>query len=237
MTYKILKNPVGIVEFTLKTGEKIIAEAGALVYIRGEISTKTRMRKKGFFKSLKVAFLGGESFFVNEFTAEEDNSKLALTGNMVGDIESIPIKEQFIIQSGAFISSTEGLTLDTQWQGFVKGLFGTNLFMLKTIGEGTVFVNGYGGIIRKTLKNGEKMLVDNYQLVAFSSKISYRITKHGSLKSTLLGGEALLIELIGPGEVYIQTKSIMEFARALTPYLPKESKKTNAADSALSSFF
>lgn len=114
MTYKIIKNPVGIIEFTLKMGEKITAEAGALVYIRGEISTKTRMRKSGFFKSLKVAFLGGESFFVNEFTAEEDNCTLALTGNMLGDIESIPIKEEFIIQSGAYISSTEGLTLNTQ---------------------------------------------------------------------------------------------------------------------------
>lgn len=92
--------------------------------------------------------------------------------------------------------------------------------MLKTVGEGEVFVNAYGGIIRKTLKEGEKMIVDNYQLVAFSSKISYRVTKHSSLKTTLLGGEALLIELIGAGEVYIQTKNIMEFARALTPYLP-----------------
>ena len=49
-----------------------------MVYIRGNIKTETRMRKGGFLKSLKAAALGGESFFVNEFTAQEDNAKLGL---------------------------------------------------------------------------------------------------------------------------------------------------------------
>ena len=34
--------------------------------------------------------------------------------------------------------------LDTKWQGFTKGLFGTELFMLKATGAGVVFVNTYG---------------------------------------------------------------------------------------------
>ena len=211
---------MGLIEFTLNQGEKVTAEAAAMVYIRGNIKTETRMRKGGFLKSLKAAALGGESFFVNEFTAQEDNAKLGLTGNMLGDIEIIKVEEEFIVQSGAYVGSTGELTLDTKWQGFTKGIFGTNMFMLKTVGNGDMFVNAWGGIIKTILKDGEKMILDNYQLVALSSTASYRITKHGNFKTTLFGGEALVMEIVGPGIVYFQTKNVMEFVRALIPFLP-----------------
>ena len=212
---------MGLIEFTLDKGEKITAEAAAMVYMKGNIATETRMRKGGFFKSLKAAALGGESFFVNEFIAHEDDCKLGLTGNMLGDIEVIHVDEEFIIQSGTFNGSTEGLTLDTQWQGFTKGIFGSNLFMLKTMGTGDMFVNAWGGIVSKKLEAGEKMILDNYQLVALSSTAQYRVTKHGSYKTSLFGGEALVMEIVGPGTVYMQTKNFMEFVRAIIPYLPK----------------
>lgn len=216
-----MKNPMGLIEFTLNQGEKVTAEAAAMVFMKGNIITETRMRKGGFLKSLKAAALGGESFFVNEFIAQEDGCTLGLTGNMLGDIEVIPITEEFIVQSGAFVGSSGDLTLDTKWQGFTKGIFGSNLFMLKTVGSGDMFVNAWGGIIKKGLQSGEKMILDNYQLVALSATADYRVTKHGSLKTTLFGGDALVIEIIGPGTVYLQTKNIMEFARALIPFLPK----------------
>jgi len=221
MKYEIVKNPMGLIEFTLNKGEKITAEAAAMVFIKGNIKTETRMRKGGFLKSLKAAAFGGESFFVNEFIAEEDHCILGLTGNMLGDIEVIDVNEEFIVQSGAFVGSTTDLTLDTKWQGFTKGIFGSNLFMLKTVGSGQMFVNAWGGIISKKLEKDEKMILDNYQLVALSTTAEYRVTKHGGLKTTLFGGEALVIEITGPGTVYIQTKNIMEFTRALLPFLPK----------------
>jgi uncharacterized protein (TIGR00266 family) len=220
LKYEIIKNPMGLIEFTLNQGEKVTAEAAAMVFMKGDILTETRMRKGGFLKSLKAAALGGESFFVNEFIAQEDGCSLGLTGNMLGDIEVIPVTEEFIIQSGAFVGSSGDLTLDTKWQGFTKGIFGSNLFMLKTVGTGDMFVNAWGGIIKKELAQDEKMILDNYQLVALSATASYRVTKHGSLKTTLFGGDALVIEIVGPGTVYLQTKNIMEFARALIPFLP-----------------
>jgi uncharacterized protein (TIGR00266 family) len=216
-----MKNPMGLIEFTLSQGEKITAEAAAMVFMKGDILTETKMRKGGFLKSLKAAAFGGESFFVNEFIAQEDGCVLGLTGNMLGDIEVIAVEEEFIVQSGAFVGSSGNLTLDTKWQGFTKGIFGSNLFMLKTIGSGDMFVNAWGGIIKKELQPGEKMILDNYQLVALSATADYRVTKHGNLKTTLFGGDALVIQIIGPGTVYLQTKNIMEFARALVPYLPK----------------
>ena len=212
---------MGLIEFTLNKGEKITAEAAAMVFMKGNIKTETRMRKGGFVKSLKAAALGGESFFVNEFIAEEDDCKLGLTGNMLGDIVVIDVNEEFIVQSNSFVGSTTDLTLDTKWQGFTKGIFGSNLFMLKSVGTGQMFVNAWGGILKKELTSGEKMILDNYQLVALSSTADYRVTKHGSLKTTLFGGDALVIEIIGPGTVFLQTKNFMEFVRSIVPFLPK----------------
>ncbi len=221
MEYEIIKNPMGLIQFTMKKGETVTAEAAAMVFIKGDIETNTRMRKSGFFKSIKAAAFGGESFFVNEFIAHEDGCILGLTGNMLGDIEVIHVDEEYILQSGAFVGSTNGLTLDTQWQGFTKGIFGSNLFMLKTMGKGDMFVNGWGGIVSQKLAPGERMILDNYQLVALSSSAQYRVTKHGSFKTTLFGGEALVIEITGPGTVYMQTKNFMEFVRAVIPFLPR----------------
>ncbi len=221
MDYEIIKNPMGLIQFSMNRGDKVTSEAAAMVFMRGDIETVTRMRKGGFLKSLKAAALGGESFFVNDFIANTDNCTLGLTGNTLGDIEVIHVDEEFIVQSGAFVGSTGGLTLDTKWQGFTKGIFGSNLFMLKTVGTGEMFVNAWGGIIKKELKDGEKMILDNYQLVALSSRASYRVTKHGGFKTSLFGGEALVIEIVGPGTVYLQTKSIMELVRAIIPFLPK----------------
>jgi len=82
--------------------------------------------------------------------------------------------------------------------------------MLKTTGNGKVFCNAYGGIIQKQLASGEKMVLDNYHLVALSLNSDYRVTKFGGLKSTILGGEGLVTEIFGPATVYFQTKNLKE---------------------------
>lgn len=211
MEFQILKNPMSILEVHLGKGETITAEAGALVFMKGDIEVDTKMRS-GFLKTVKVSLLGSESFFVNKYTAKEEGCVLGLTGPPVGDIVEIPIVQEdgFIVQSGSYIASTAGVEIDTKWQGFTKGIFGSELFMLKMTGEGKVFCNAYGGIIQKQLAPGEKMILDNYHLVALSTSAEYNVTKFGGLKSTILGGEGLVTEIRGPATVYFQTKNLKE---------------------------
>ena len=45
--------------------------------------------------------------------------------------------------------------------------------MLKTVGRGDMFVNAWGGIVKTQLEIGEKMILDNYQLVALSYTVEY----------------------------------------------------------------
>ena len=211
MQFQILKDPMSILEIHMSKGESIIAEAGALVYLKGDVEIKTKMRAN-VLKTVKVSFLGSESFFVNEYIAKEDGCSLGLTGPPVGDIVEIPISpnDGYIVQSGSYIASTPGVEIDTKWQGFTKGIFGSEFFMLKVTGTGKVFCNVYGGVIQKQLAQGEQLTLDNYHLVALTLNSEYKVTKFGGLKSTILGGEGLVTQIMGPATIYFQTKNLKE---------------------------
>ena len=43
--------------------------------------------------------------------------------------------------------------------------------------------------------------------MALNLDADYKVIKFGNLKSTLLGGEGLVIEINGPATVYFQTKN------------------------------
>jgi uncharacterized protein (TIGR00266 family) len=216
MQYQILKAPMSLLDVQLNIGEKITAESGAMVYIKGDLEIKTRTREGGFLKKLKVTALGGESFFVNDYIARGDAS-IGLTGPPLGDIIRIEVKpgSGFIVQSGSYVASTSGIMLDTQWQGFSKGLFGSEFFMLKATGQGELFLNAYAGIIEMRVEQGERLLLDNYHLVALSESGGYKVIKVGGMKTTILGGEGLATEVTGPATVYFQTKNIREFVDML----------------------
>lgn len=218
MRHRIRDNPMGVIEFELDRGDVVNAEAASMVWMRGDLAVETKQRKGGLLKSLKSSVLSGESFFINEYTANADGCSLGITGNALGDLTPITVDRQFYVQSGSYVCSTGDLTLDTQWQGFKRGLFGTNLFTLKTVGEGEMFVDCWGALLSRVLERGEAMIIDNYQIVAFE-EMWYDVIKHGNMKTTIFGGDALVTRFVGPGTVYYSTKNPMEVARALAPYM------------------
>jgi len=215
MKYEIRYKPsYSLLVVTLSPGESIIAEAGAMTYMQPTITPKTQKREKSLLGSLSKALIGDQSFFVNEFTATDGTGEVALSAAPLGDIETLSVVEGkgFVIQKASFIASQQGVSLDTKWEGFTKGLFGQGLFMLKATGSGLLFINTFGAIDKHVLAPGEKLIVDNFHLVAFSDTCQYVVRKFGGLKETLLSGEGLVTEITGPGEVYIQTKNIREMA-------------------------
>jgi uncharacterized protein (TIGR00266 family) len=118
----------------------------------------------------------------------------------------------YIIQKSSYLASSQQIDLDVRWEGFSKGLFGQGLFMIKTTGQGDLFINTFGAIDRHELAPGEELVVDNFHLVAFSDTCGYQVEKFSSWKETLFSGEGFITRIRGPGEVYIQTKNLREFA-------------------------
>ncbi|TET64879.1 TIGR00266 family protein [Candidatus Bathyarchaeota archaeon] len=202
---------------SLRQGEKITAESGAMTYMDPNIEVHTRKREKSLLGSIGLAIFGRQSFWVNDYTALNGSGEVAFVSAPVGDIETLELRpsQGYIIQKSAYIASTENVNLDVKWEGFTKGLFGQGLFMIKATGDGTLFINTFGAIDKHTLEPGQTLIVDNFHLVAFSDTCDYKVTKFGGLKETLLGGEGLVTRITGPGDIYVQTKNLREFVEWL----------------------
>jgi uncharacterized protein (TIGR00266 family) len=202
---------------SLNQNETITAEAGALTYMTPNIEAHTRKRERSLLGTLGLSLIGGQSFWVNDYTATNGPGEAAFAAAPVGDIETMEITPDkgYIVQKSAYIASTQNVELDVKWEGFTRGLFGQGLFMLKATGNGTLFINTFGAIDKHTLSPGQTLIVDNFHLVAFTESCSYKVTKFGGLKETLLGGEGLVTQITGPGDVYIQTKNLNEFVEWL----------------------
>ena len=218
MKYEIKYRPsYSMLVVNLEQGEKITAESGSMTYIDPNVEVHTRKREKSILGSIGLSIFGRQSFWVNDYIASQATGEVAFVSAPIGDIETLEIKpnQGYVIQKSAYIASAGNVDLDVKWEGFTKGLFGQGLFMIKVTGEGTLFINTFGAIDKHTLKPGQTLIVDNFHLVAFSDTCNYKVTKFGGLKETLLGGEGLVTQITGPGDVYIQTKNLREFVEWL----------------------
>ena len=214
MRYEVKYKPAySMLVVTLNQGESITAESGSLTYMDPTLEVRTRKREQSFLGSLGLKLIGGQSFWVNDYIANYGPGEVALVSAPVGDVEMLEVQpgRGYIVQKSAYIASTQGIDLDLKWEGFTKGLFGQGLFMLRATGNGQLFINTFGAIDTHTLKPGQTLIVDNFHLVAFSDTCSYKVIKFGGLKETLLGGEGLVTQITGPGDVHIQTKNVKEF--------------------------
>jgi uncharacterized protein (TIGR00266 family) len=210
----------GIAFITLNAGEQIKAEAGAMV----SMSTTIRMTtgtQGGVFKGLKRSVLGGESFFINTFLAESNESEVSVAPALPGDIIELPIRgDTLFIQSGSFLASTEGVELDTKFGGGKTFFSREGLFLLKATGNGIVWVSSYGAIHVIDLAPGQQYIVDTGHMVAFDSTMQYDVSRAAGWKSTIFGGEGLVVRLTGPGRFYMQTRAPESFIAWLAPQLP-----------------
>jgi len=235
MEYRILHRPsFSILEVVIEPGESIQAEAGAMVYMDPSIKITTGTGG-GFVNAIKRKFMGGESFFINKFTATASPGKIGLAPSYFGDIKAVNLLpgEIFYAQKGTFLAGTECLKIDTEYKGTKFLIGGEGLFLLKfscstlkdlkntggTLSE-TLFLSSFGGIVEKEIRGGE-FIVDTSHLVGFKGDLEVKIKSSGGIKTTLFGKEGLVMEFKGSGVIYIQTRSMSEFLKWINSYMEK----------------
>lgn len=221
MQHEILHRPsYALARIVLASGEQLQAEAGAMVSMSDTIKLETGVRG-GLMGGLKRAVLGGESFFINTFTAEQ-TGEVTIAPGLPGDIEALNLNgETLLVQSGSFLAATPDVEVDTKWGGGRTFFSGEGLFLLKCTGYGTIFVSSYGAIHAIDLDHGQDYTVDTGHMVAFDDSVRYSVGRSGGWKTTLLSGEGLVCKLTGPGRFYMQTRSQDAFLSWLVPQLPK----------------
>jgi uncharacterized protein (TIGR00266 family) len=230
MQHEVLYRPsYSMLVVRMSAGEQVLAEAGAMVSMSSGIEVQTTTRG-GLFAGLRRAVLGGESFFVNTFTAREAG-EVAFAPPVSGDVVHLPIGDQPVLaQSTAFLASAATVRVDSKWGGARSFFAGEGFFLLKLDGAGDAWLASYGAIHEKTLATGERYVVDTGHIVAFEGSVEYQVRRIGGLKTTLFGGEGLVADFVGPGRIWMQSRSPGAFLDWLVPHLPKPSGGGGSSD-------
>lgn len=207
---------------TLDAGESIKAEAGAMLAMTSNVEVETSTQG-GMLKGLKRAVMGGESFFMNTFTASGAGAEIYFAPSLPGDVVAWELAGQTMyVQSGSYLASASSVDIDTHWGGAKTFFSREGLFVLKVAGTGDVLLSSYGAIHAVDLADGQQLTVDTGHLVAWAEGVGYEVRKIGNWKSTMLSGEGLVCDLTGPGRIYLQTRSQSAFLDWLIPHLPQD---------------
>jgi uncharacterized protein (TIGR00266 family) len=226
VNHEILYKPsYSIARVMLDPGEEVSAESGAMVSMSSGIEMKTSV-KGGLLSGLKRSVLGGESFFINTFSANAAG-EVMFAPPLPGDIMHVDMTgAALFVQSTSYLASSTALSVDTKWSG-AKGFFAKEgLFLLKVSGRGSLFISSYGAIHEVVLAAGQTYTLDNGHMVAFDESVSYKVNRVGGMKSTLFSGEGLVCTFTGPGRVFLQTRSEDAFLSWLIPHLPKSNNSS-----------
>lgn len=220
MRHEIRHNPdFGAVKITFdQPGEQMVLESGAMIGRDSSMEMKTSLQG-GLGGALKRKLLGGESLFQNTFTATAPGQTLWFAPAAEGHVECIQMQPgmEIFLQSGAYLASTPGVTLDTKWQG-AKGFFAGGLFLLRCTGQGLLFFSAYGALHAVDIGTTyQGYICDNTHMLAFTSGLQYSIQKVGGLKSLFLSGEGVVCNFQGRGRLWMQTRnpsSLVNFVNA-----------------------
>ena len=206
----------------LVPNERIRADSGAMVSYSGGVEIETKA-EGGFLKSLGRAVLGGESFFQNFWKAGAQGGEVTLAPDLPGDIIMIDVGgKPLMIQSGSYLASESGIELSTKFSSKAFKA-GEGVSMLEATGTGKLLVSSYGAIFEKTIESGQKYLVDTSHLVAFDASMDVQTRAVGGMKSTFLSGEGLVVEMTGPGRIFIQSRSPQALINWIIPQVPQKS--------------
>ncbi|WP_406532946.1 TIGR00266 family protein [Methanobrevibacter sp.] len=223
MDFKIEGGSFPIVICTLKKGETLKNETGAMAYMTSNMKMETSTGG-GLMKGLGRA-LSGDTVFLNYFTAESDGAQIGFSACTPGKILPIRLNgsNTIIGQKNAFLAAENSVDVDIYFKKKLgAGLFGGEGFVLqKFTGNGVVFLEIDGEIIEKYLEAGETLLVDPGHIAAMEDTVDFDIEMVKGAKNILFGEGLFFSKVTGPGKVWIQTMPISKLAEAIIPFVPQ----------------
>jgi uncharacterized protein (TIGR00266 family) len=208
ISHEIIGDDMQAVVLTMRAGDEVRAEAGAMTYMTDGIEMDARMQG-GILGGLKRKILAGESFFLTFFRCQAPSASVAFAGPYPGKIIRMPLQNSAVLcQRDSFLCAEGNIEINVAFtRRLGAGFFGGEGFILERLeGTGEAFIHSGGTVILKELKAGETLRVDTGCLVAFDPTVEYDIQFVGGIKTAIFGGEGLFFaSMTGPGRVWIQT--------------------------------
>lgn len=207
----------------LDAGEQARAESGAMALMSFGMNVEAQMQG-GFMKSLKRSALGGESMFVTTYTAPAQYTGwVDVAANLPGDLAVIDVTPQraLVLTKGSWLASPTTITIETKWGGSAMLFGGEGGFVVRMEGQGQVIASAYGALDLIELPEGQGFTIDTGHLVAYDDGMNVQVRKvaKGWIQSAK-SGEALVMDIQGPGRVWTQSRNPSGLVDWLTQALP-----------------
>jgi uncharacterized protein (TIGR00266 family) len=199
----------------LQTGERLTSEAGAMMFISGDISMDVEM-PGGLVGGLKRKLLAGESLFLTRYHANGPGA-VGITGPFPGSIREHTLDGEIICEKHAYLAHHGDVEIESAFaQKLGMGIRGggEGFFLQRLKGKGTVWLHGGGDFLDFDLAAGQRLIIDTGCMVMIEPTVNYEVKLQGGVGKSLFGGEGLfLVHMTGPGHVTLQTLPFSRTAR------------------------
>jgi uncharacterized protein (TIGR00266 family) len=171
----------------------------------------------GILRGLARKVLGGESFFLAEYTGPS-GGEIAFSPALPGTVIHRRMSGDTLrLTGGCFLACSAGVDIRTRFGGLRSFFSGEGAFMMDVSGEGDLFLNAYGAVIERDVRGS--LTVDTGHVVAWEPSLDYSIKGMGGMKSTLFSGEGLVMNFQGEGRIWLQSRTLGQTSGWLIPYL------------------
>jgi len=224
--YEILGTDAQIVQFPVRAGRKIMCFSGGMAYMSDGMKMATQLA--GFGKTFGRLAGGGSLFQITYTNETSKDGYIGMTPDYPGVIVPInmSITGKVVALRDSFLCATVGIgdQMTDVGAGFNPASSALSFccsgmdFIVQTVENGEwAFLIAMGTVIKKTLADGESILVDGNSILCFESSVTVEVRAIGGIAAMCCAGEGVFnTELTGPGTVHLQSMSIDKL-RALFP--------------------
>ena len=212
----------------LDAGERFTSESGAMFRASDniDIDVTTRASGSGGLMAGVRRMLASESFFMSTYRTNDGRpGEIGLAPTLAGEVTIIDCSgaRRWLCAGGSYLGSSEGLLLDTQFQGARGALSGESLSFLAVEGRGDLIVSAFGSI--REIDVSGALTVDTGHVVAFEESLEYTLGRAGgSWLQSFLASEGVTLTFSGYGRLLVQSHNPNEFGRALGGLMPPRSE-------------
>ena len=229
--FEILGSTDPFLKVHFSQGESIFAEGGAMAAM-DDVIDLTGKARGGMLKSIARAAVTGESFFMQEATAERGPGSMLLAPGYPGEVRVLELdSDSWSLTDGAFLCADHDLEIATRRNKSISASFfgGTGGFFIMTVsGTGKLAVSAIGAIQEMAVPPDGELVVDSGHVVAWPSTLDMKASLTTRQGSGLLGkvvgsvktGEGVVLRFRGNGRVLVSSRAQPAFIGWLSSRLP-----------------
>lgn len=203
---------------SLRRGERIFCESGAMVMMEAPLQVKGQMRG-GIGRALLRRLASDESFFQQEIEAVSGDGDCLLSPTLPGGLEMLDVTpaQGYTLSDGSFLAAESSVELRPRMNSMGGGLFGGTggFVIMEAVGTGKLAVSGFGSIFTLEVTPGRDTIIDNNHAVAWSSSLQYEVGMpstgsggfFGGLVNSVTSGEGLVLKFRGKGKVVVCSRN------------------------------